>query len=224
MTSQDNNSLILFGSPISTFVRKVQLLLEYKGIPYRIEMPERATLLAISPLGKVPVLQDGGANIIDSSVICDYLERRFPQRSLYPADLALRAQALWIEEYADTALADSGYGFFNECLLKPKVYGLPTDPEARETARVGLGVRLDYLEQILDGEFFVGDQLSIADLTVGTVLINPLRVGFVVDPKRWPKVSSYLDTLFAREPFATRLADTHQAFVDLENRAPKPAA
>src|SRR5690606_3058272 len=63
--------ILLYGSPISTFVRKVQLLLEHKGLDYRMEMPDRDRLLAMNPLGKVPVLSHGGEVIVDSSVICD---------------------------------------------------------------------------------------------------------------------------------------------------------
>lgn len=213
-----DRQLLVYGSPISNFVRKVQLLLEFKGIPYRIEMPDRETLLTLSPIGKVPMLRDGNNLVRDSSVICDYLERRFPQYPVYPVDPAARAEALWLEEYSDVTLNEQGGAFAREALYNPAFYGKPTDAVAMEQARVKLGDRLDYLEQVLRGRFLVGTQLSIADLAVAAELMNPILLGFAIDVERWPKLSAYLKDLLAHEPFASRLRDTRQAIDALRSR------
>ncbi len=211
-------NILLYGSPISTFVRKVQLLLEHKGLDYRMEMPDRDRLLAMNPLGKVPVLSHGGQVIVDSSVICDYLERCYPQVPLFPADNRERARALWLEEYCDSPLQDACYPYVNEVVFKPLVYGQATDEAARDAARELAGSRLDYLEQQLVGDYLVGERLSIADLTLGAVMVNPLRYGFVLDPERWPKLAPYLDRLYASEPFASCLQRAEQDYKALESR------
>lgn len=212
--------LKLYGSPISTFVRKVLLLLKHKGLPFTIEMPDRETLLAMHPMGKVPVLRHGEVLIVDSSVICDYLERIHPEKPLTPADPRARASCLWIEEYCDTFLQDAFYPYVNEVIFKPKVYGQPTDVDVRDNAlRLGCE-RLDYLEQQLNGPYFVGETLTLADITLGTVLVNPLRFGFELDRGRWPKLSANIDNLYASEPFASVLADAEPDYVALANRKP----
>ena len=42
--------------------------------------------------------------LTDSSVICQYLEDKYPTPSLYPADIVKRAQARWLEEFADNRM------------------------------------------------------------------------------------------------------------------------
>ena len=48
---------------------------------------------AVSPVGKVPVLVDDGLAVWDTLAIAEYLAERFPDRHLWPADLAARARA-----------------------------------------------------------------------------------------------------------------------------------
>ena len=52
------------------------------------------------------MLIDGDLVIPDSTVICEYLDDRYPDKSLYPADPAQRARARWLEEFADSRLGD----------------------------------------------------------------------------------------------------------------------
>lgn len=100
--------LLIIGSYLSPYVRKVLVLLELKGIAYRIDpiVPffGDEAFERLSPLRQIPVLVDGDFVLNDSSVICQYLEERYPQPSLYPADIGQRAQARWLEEYADSRL------------------------------------------------------------------------------------------------------------------------
>jgi glutathione S-transferase len=87
---------------------KCRIVLEEKQIPYEPVLqrpfPTTPELLAMNPMGKVPILKDGGLVVPDSSVICAYLERAHPARPMYPDDAGGNARALFLEEYADTAL------------------------------------------------------------------------------------------------------------------------
>lgn len=80
--------LLIIGSYLSPYVRKVLVLLELKGIAYRIDpiVPffGDEAFERLSPLRQIPVLVDGDLVLNDSSVICQYLEERYPQPSLYP--------------------------------------------------------------------------------------------------------------------------------------------
>src|SRR5512139_169649 len=124
-------TITVHGHPLSPFVRKVLLALDVKGIEYEniVVFPGDSSpaFRAVSPLGKIPVLQDGDFTVADSSVICRYLERVFPQTPIYPADPKLEARALWIEEYADTTLTENCAGLFQQRFLFPRLRNQPTD-------------------------------------------------------------------------------------------------
>ena len=96
----------IIGSYLSPYVRKVLVVLDLKGIPYEVDpiVPfygsDRFSL--ISPVRRIPVLIDDQITLPDSSVICQYLEERYPEPTLYPARLTDRARARWLEEFADS--------------------------------------------------------------------------------------------------------------------------
>ncbi|GAA4352036.1 glutathione S-transferase family protein [Variovorax defluvii] len=53
----------------------------------------KKTIEAINPVGRVPVLVDGGIVVYDTLAICEYLAESHPDKALWPRDKALRAQA-----------------------------------------------------------------------------------------------------------------------------------
>ena len=93
----------------SAFCEKVRLVLAAKRLPYTVVevVPGlgQVQLLRISGQRQVPVLVDGAEVVADSSAIALHLERLQPEPALLPADPALRAQVLLLEDWADTALA-----------------------------------------------------------------------------------------------------------------------
>lgn len=82
--------LKLCGFPASNYYNKVKLVLLEKDVPFE-ECSTLATpkqeLLTKSPLGKMPYLDTEHGALAESQVIVDYLEARYPQPSLLPADL-----------------------------------------------------------------------------------------------------------------------------------------
>ena len=149
----------IIGSYLSPYVRKVLVALELKGLPYEIDpiVPfmgdERFSRL--SPLRRIPVLIDGDLSLCDSSVICAYLDEAYPERPLLPSDPKDRARARWLEEYADTRLADVLiWGLFNETMIAPAVWGRAPDPEkiarVRDVERIERGLRVRILEVLAD--------------------------------------------------------------------------
>jgi len=204
----------VYGNQISPYARKVYLTLEWKGLPFEaIDVLPHADSLPfaeISPLGKIPAFEDDRIRISDSSVICDYLECRYPDPAIYPSDPADRAWALWLEEYADTHLQDLVLrGVVLERLIKPTVRGEPTnEARLRDILENRLPPELDYLDGLLGGapdrrlddpapaaSFVVGQALSIADLAITTGFINAQAAGFVVDSERWPRLAGYLQRI-----------------------------
>ncbi|HTO41949.1 MAG TPA: glutathione S-transferase family protein, partial [Rhizomicrobium sp.] len=180
-------SLIVYGASLSPFVRKVRIVLAEKGLDYEMEQVNPFSpppgYAEISPLKKVPAFRDTSLpepnTLSDSSVICDYLEHKYPSPSLYPKDPYQRARALWFEEYADSLVAQTvAGGVFFERVVK-KLIGQKTDAAAvEETLATKVPPVFDYLEaQIADRAFMIGDTLSIADISIGTMLVNFCHAG-----------------------------------------------
>jgi glutathione S-transferase len=80
----EQSKLVLYHAPHSTCSQKVRLVLHEKGLPFediRIDLSKKEQLrseyLAINPNGVVPTLVDDGTPIIESSVICEYLDEKY---------------------------------------------------------------------------------------------------------------------------------------------------
>ncbi|GAP98061.1 glutathione S-transferase family protein [Leptolyngbya sp. NIES-2104] len=100
--------LELYQFEMSHYVEKVRLILDYKGLPYRkIEVTPgigQIELFQLSGQRKVPVLKDGSEIIADSTAIAEYLDRKYPEKPIIPADPKLKGQVLLIEQWADESL------------------------------------------------------------------------------------------------------------------------
>jgi glutathione S-transferase len=193
--------LTLYGINLSTFTRKVRLALLEKGLPHQLEVAPMGSpkVRALHPLGKIPVLEDQGIAIPDSSVIIAYLERAYPDQPLYPAGAAELARALWLEEYADTRLREATLTFFSEHVVKPVFQGKPADEAALAAAIGPRDEAFDYLEKELPAAGpAVGEMLSVADVAIGAQLVTYCQGAGAIDAARWPKLARYLAALLAR--------------------------
>jgi RNA polymerase-associated protein len=87
--------LTLFDAPRCPYCARVRIVLAEKDVPYEtvvIDLAHRpAWLYEKNPNGKVPVLEEDGWALPESAVIAEYLEERFPEPALLPADPAARA-------------------------------------------------------------------------------------------------------------------------------------
>jgi glutathione S-transferase len=216
-------ALVLLGGNVSPFVRKVRVALAEKGLDYELQQVNPfappPNWREISPLGKIPAFKDGERVVNDSSVICAYLERRFPEPALYPADPYEYARALWFEEFADGGLvATAGQKIFFPLVLKPlfggKTEADPADEAAADTVwREEVTPLLDYLErEIGDREYLVGGRLTIADVSVASPFVNLRHAGVAPDRKRFPRLRAFLGRLHARPAFAKCIAEETPVF------------
>lgn len=89
--------LTLYDAPRCPYCARVRIVLAEKGVPYDavvIDLEHRpAWLYEKNPVGKVPVLDDDGWVLPESAVIDEYLEERYPEPALLPADAGARAAA-----------------------------------------------------------------------------------------------------------------------------------
>jgi glutathione S-transferase len=216
-------SLVLYGAPLSPFVRKVDVFLREKGLPFESEsvniLPMPDWFKEISPARRIPVLRDrdvgevGRAGTLpDSSAICAYLERLHPAPPLYPEEAFAYGRALWYEEWADTELVMAvGAGLFRPIMFPIFQKKEPDLETARKTWNERLPRLLDYLEEELAGDLgardhLVGEALSIADVAVACQLVQATLVGGPLDAARWPAVVRFYDATTARPSFEPTLA------------------
>ena len=146
-------SLTLYGAPLSPFVRKVRLLLAEKGLDYQLEaiapFGQPAWYREISPLGRIPALRDGDLALADSSVICQYLEERYPEPPNLQGDAPPpRSGALAgkIRRLRDRSLAT--LTIFRNRILKPAMGQACEENDVRRALEEKLPAHFDYLETI----------------------------------------------------------------------------
>jgi glutathione S-transferase len=219
--------LTLYGINLSTFTRKVRLALLEKGIDHSFEIAPMGSpkVRALHPLGKIPVIEDAGVVIPDSSVIIAWLERTCPAIPLYPADDVQFARALWLEEYADTRLREATLPYFSENVVKTVFQGKPGDESALAAAAALRDEAFDYLERELpDWGFAVGEALSVADVAIGAQLITYRQGAGPLDHNRWPGLVRYLESLLARPQWSAVIAEEQAALAAARARRSAAAA
>jgi glutathione S-transferase len=199
----------LYGANGSPFFRKARVVLEEKGIPYETEnlipVPKTPALLALNPMGKIPILRDGEVVVPDSSVICAYLEKKYPSPAVYPADPAEYAKALFLEEYADTRMGEvMGQILFERVVKRFVLQQEPDEAHVAELIANGVPPVMDYLEtQVPVDRDTVLPRFSIADAAIGAQLGNLTFSGVELDAGRWPRTARYYQALLARPSFKT---------------------
>ena len=102
------DNLKLYTFKLCPFAHRVRIALAEKGLiaeSIDVDLKNKpADFLSISPYGRVPVLDHGGARLWESAIIIAYLEEAFPQPALMPDLPLLRARVrLWID-FADQRL------------------------------------------------------------------------------------------------------------------------
>ncbi|SDH47173.1 glutathione S-transferase family protein [Pseudomonas panipatensis] len=198
-------SLIVYGAPLSPFVRKVRLFLAEKGVPYQLEninpFDQPEWYADLNPLRRIPALRDGDVSLADSSVICHYLEDRDPDLAPLCGESAVaRARINWLEKYADYEVAPlATFTVFRNRLLRPML-GKPCDEAAVQDALLEkLPQHFDYLEGCLgEHEFFVDNRFSLADIAIASQLVNMQHGGENLDAQRWPRLAAHFQRVLQR--------------------------
>lgn len=166
----------LHGFPVSNYVNMVHWALLEKGIDfeYAQAFPDQTgVFLARSPRGKVPCLETEHGFLSEASVILEYLEQRFPERPLLPADAFGRAKIremmktleLYVELPARTCYVESFFGG----KVSDEVKAL-----ARRELRAGFA---SMKRQGRFAPFLMGPELTLADLMFQYSANNAAVVG-----------------------------------------------
>ncbi len=201
--------MILYGSSMSPFVRKVLavaaekgMMLDLKPIGLGVQDPE---FRQASPFGKIPGFRDGDFCISDSTAIAFYLEGVQPSPNLIPEEPKARARTIYWDEFADTMLAACGNKMFFNRIVAPRFLGQEGDEAIAAKAEAEeLPPLLDYLERCVpESGFLIEDRITLADLAVASPFVNFRHLGLSPDPDRHPRLAAYLGRIHERPSFAT---------------------
>lgn len=200
--------MIVYGSSLSPFVRKVVAFAAEKGLEIQLKPlglgSQDPEFLEASPFKKIPALRDGDFTIADSSAIVAYMEAVKADPNLIPRDARPRAQTIWYDEFADTILwACAGKMFFHR-IVGPRFLGLEGDiPLADKAEREELPPLLDYLEKVMpESGFLVEDRITLADISVATAFANLRHLKVDLQAAQRPKVAAFAERMLARPSFS----------------------
>ena len=201
--------MIVYGSSLSPFVRKVLAFADEKGIELELKPTglgnQDPEFREASPFGKMPGFRDGDFAISDSTAIIFYLEAIRPDPVLIPTEPRARARTVWFDEFSDTILFACGGKMFLNRIVAPRFLGRPGDEEVAAKAECEeLPPLLDYLEGVIpDSGFLVEDRLTLADISVASPFVNLRHLDVLVDPARHPRLSRYVGAILDRPSFKT---------------------
>jgi glutathione S-transferase len=143
--------LTLYDADRCPYCARVRIVLAEKGLEYEtvvVDLDDRpAWIYEKNPLGKVPVLEEDVFVLPESEVINEYLEERYPEPALWPADPAERAHGRLL--------------VFRFDRLSDPYYALR---RGDESARTELDEQLNELDALLEGRpFLSGREFGLAD-------------------------------------------------------------
>ncbi len=232
---------ILYHNDLSVCSAKARMALAEKGVAWRgVHLDLRAgdtqkpDYAALNPNQLVPTLVHDGRVIIESNIICEYVDDAWPDPPLRPADAYGRARMrLWMKPLDDWVHAACGtvslciafrHQFLRRGADEVKAYAdRLVDPFRRERLQQALEHGMDApffapaarrLARLIgdldaglaDAPFLAGDRYSLADLAYAPYIVRFIGIGFGDLIAARPRVARWADGLFARPSYQTAVA------------------
>jgi glutathione S-transferase len=184
--------ITLYDADRCPYCARVRIALAEKGIEYEtveVDLDDRpAWIYEKNPLGRVPVLEEDTFLLAESAVIDEYLDDRYPEPPLWPADPA------------DRALGRMLVFRFDE--LSRPYYAVRRGEDA---ARERLDAALATLDAVLqEQEFLSGREFGLADIAYVPWILRA-RDRMDVDLERFPALAEWVGRLEQRSSIAAEL-------------------
>ncbi len=166
--------------PVSHYCEKIRWALDFKGLKYRkinlVPGPHVRKVLQMASRSQLPVLEDGKEIIQGSAEIIDYLESKYPERSLTPKDPALAEQARAWEERLDR-IAGPAVRTFNYHFLLPFPRAIVPLLTAKQSMIVSMMFYVGYrkLSNTLRGWMNINETSAHKAMNDMDELLNELR-------------------------------------------------
>ena len=184
--------ITLYDAARCPYCARVRILLAEKGVEYQtveVDLSDRpAWIYDKNPTGRVPVLEEDGRPLPESAVIMEFLEERYPEPSLLPADPADRALVRLLI-FRDKDLTDPYYAF----------------RRGEEGADEQLDTALAVLDSALEERPFLGGaEYGLADIALVPWILRT-RDMLGVDLDGYPSLGAWLARLERRPAIASEV-------------------
>jgi glutathione S-transferase len=196
--------LVLYGHPFSSYTQKVLIALYENGTPFELrslgpDAPRHsAEWLRRWPLRKFPLLVDGERNVVETTIIIEYLQLLHPGPvRLIPADPTAALDVRFLDRFFDLHVMSP---------VQHAVGGALTgDPVKRQEGLAQSQEKLElayaWLEGHLAGKTWAaGPDFTLADCAAATSLFYADWTHRI--PEAYPALRAYRARLLARPSFA----------------------
>ncbi len=203
--------LTIFGSPASTYVRTVRMLLEEKGMTYDIKdvnfitgEQKTESYREHHPYNKMPVLKDGDFSLYETIAICNYLERAYPSDQLFRSE-DIKQQANMeqlINSFSAYMFPQMVGKVIWERIVEPLKGASPNERVVNE-ALPEVKRQMELLnKELADNKFFGGESLNLFDLFLAPAYAYLMMVDEVKQMhERLPALKDWWDHITALESF-----------------------
>ena len=234
--------LELYTHPMSPCAQKVRIVLAEKDLDWEkhhVDLPNKANLqpeyLKLNPLGVVPTLVHDGRPVIESNIICEYLNDTFSQTPLMPTDPYQVAKIRFWMKHVDTKLHPSCGAVQWPILMRPglmkkteaereallnQVPEAPRRERQRRLVKHGLdapdvaGAVKMYVKTIQDMDaalqentWVVGDSFSLADVALAPYFQTLYQFGWTaLYEERYPRVADWYARICERTSYQVGVA------------------
>ena len=226
---------------MSPCAQKVRIVLAEKGLDWtkhHIDLPKKENLhpeyLKLNPLGVVPTLVHDGNPVIESSIICEYLEDTFPNVSLRPKDTYAIAQIrLWMK-HVDGKLHPSCGALQWPLVMRPGLMEKTEDerqalldrvpekprrerqkrllkhgldaPDVVDAVKIYRKTILDMDKALKDRKWVVSDSFSLADVVLAPYFQTVLQFGWTDMYADCPRVADWFQRCRDRDSYKNAVA------------------
>ncbi|MGD9942267.1 MAG: glutathione S-transferase family protein [Burkholderiaceae bacterium] len=235
--------LRLYHAPLSPCAQKVRLVLQEKRLEFDgrlLNLAEkenyRPEYLKLNPKGLVPTLVDGDSVVVESTVIGEYLDDRFPERPLKPVDPYGRARMRLFTKLVDEKWHPAAGALAWPVLVRPAWLSKTADeqqallgklldpvrrarqerllkdgvqaPEVFESMKVILGCLKEVQAALTQRPWLAGTDYSLADAAVFPYV--GMLSSFGMDDlhrEHFPAVEDWLDRCRARPSYAAAIVE-----------------
>ena len=201
---------------LSPFSRKVRIVLAEKGLEFEMKVEKtwerRPEFLALNPAGQVPVLIDeDGTTVVDSGVICEYLEEVYPAekgKSLYGPTPAARAEVRRLVAWFDLKFQREVTVNLVGEKIQNRFLGLgQPDSGAIRAGHANIHMHLDYIAWLTERRsWLAGEDFSLADVAAASHISCLDYVGDVPWDDH-PEARVWYARIKSRKTFRSILAD-----------------
>lgn len=208
------HKLELYSVAACPYAQRTRILLQHKQIKYELieldlSKPRPDWFKKINPTGRVPAIVFNGQALGESSIINEFLEDVFPEKSLWPSDSFMKAQGRALIDFCNNKFTSNLYRVLME-----------QDRERRTRAEAAAAADWNWLEAELDrmgaNKGLPFGELSMVDLTFAPFFqryeLNSYFWNF--QPPKLERVEAWIEAL-AADPSVQATTSDQQSYIKL---------